>query len=141
MAKQLAYASIAAHTPTAKSTARNAKGMKIIIEALPQNEVRNSQLGDWFERDGNLIIQVAGVNPFHHDEAFLVAIHELVEAKLCARNHIPQIEVDEFDENFTGDGEPGDAWNAPYRREHRKAMLIEHLMADWLGLAGYGEVS
>ena len=36
------------------------------------------------------------------------------------------------------DAEPGDDPRAPYRREHRFAMLMEMLMAHELGIDGYG---
>jgi len=39
------------------------------------------------------------------------------------------------------DGEPGDLPDAPYRKEHRFAMLIEHMMAHELGIEGYVAVT
>lgn len=113
---------------------------KIIIEAVSASEQRYDTEGDWFfNAAGDLVIRTTGISALE-GQAFLVALHELIEAKLCHERRIPQTAVDEFDLGFKGEGEPGDAWNAPYRREHRFAMLIEHLMAHELGLARYGRV-
>lgn len=113
---------------------------KIIIEAIPQKDQRYDTSGDWlFDDEGNLRIFVTGESIIH-DEAFLIALHELVEVKLCHKRGISQAAVDDFDFNFKGDGEPGDDPKAPYRLEHRQAMLIEHQVANFLGLLPYGKV-
>lgn len=115
--------------------------MRIIIEAKPEGEMRYSTSGDWFvDQVGDLRIQSIGIDPLAQDEAFLVALHELVEAKLCRHAGITEAEVDAFDLAFAGIGEPGDACNCPYRRQHRQAMLIEHLMANFLGRDMYGRI-
>jgi hypothetical protein len=54
--------------------------------------------------------------------------------------------VDDFDAQFTeerhgDDDEPGDDPRAPYRRQHRAAMLIEHMMASFMGLDSYGSIT
>lgn len=118
--------------------------MRIIIEAVPQEEMRQQYrddgLGDWVcDEHGDVIIRTVGVDPLA-DDAFLVALHELVEMKLCHKAGISQAAVDNFDEGFDGCGEPGDAVAAPYRRQHRQACLVEFLMADMLGLVGYGKI-
>ena len=116
-------------------------GRKIIIEAVPASAMRYDTCGDWqFDAAGNLVITVVGVDPLAHDEAFLVALHELFEVKACMKAGISQAEVDDFDMAFQGEGEPGDAWNAPYRVQHRQAMLLEHMAAHFLGLTKYGIV-
>lgn len=113
----------------------------IVIEAKKQAEMRYDTLGDWFVRGtGDLVIQAVGIDPLNHDEAFLIALHELIEAKLCQKRGITQAQVDAFDLEFKGEGEPGDEWNCPYGWEHRQAMLIEHIMANFLGINRYGRV-
>lgn len=115
---------------------------RIIIECLPQEQMRYDTTGDWFwDNDGNLIIQVVGGDPLDDDAAFLVALHELVETKLCHKAGITQGAVDTFDFTFKGEGEPGDHPDAPYRVQHRHAMLIEHMMALFLGKTDYGSVA
>ena len=114
---------------------------RIIIEPIPHQFQRYDTTGDWyFDAAGDLVIKVSGVDAIDQDEVFLVALHELVEAKLCHRAGITQGAVDHFDLSWSGEGEPGDSPDAPYMQQHRKAMLIEHLMADFLGLCRYGSV-
>lgn len=109
------------------------------IVTVPAAEMRYDTLGDWrYPGEWLLIIEVSDAVP--ENERFLVALHELVEAELCWRHGITQKMVDEFDLGFKGEGEPGDDPNAPYRREHRVAMLVEHLVALEMGIDGYGEV-
>ena len=111
--------------------------MEISIKSIPQEAMRYATQGDWQEIDGVMMITVAADT---EDEQFLIGLHEMVEAYLCKKHGVTEAAVDAFDLNFTGEGEPGDAPNSPYRREHRKAMLIEHLMASFLGLSSYGAV-
>ena len=119
---------------------------QIIIESCEFSQQRYQTLGDWlYDNFGNLRISVcdAGGNatdPLENDEAFLIALHELVEAKLCHRAGITQGAVDAFDFAFRGNSEPGDHPEAPYRVQHRQAMLIEHMMAHFLGLTTYGRM-
>lgn len=124
--------------------------MNIKIEFVPSTSQRYSTVGDWFfDESGNLIIRVSNDDPSFptEDEQILVAFHELVEVLLCRKRGITQQVVDEFDMKQVDtmhakylDDEPGDHVDAPYRKEHRFAMLIEHLMARELGIDGYGVV-
>lgn len=112
---------------------------KITIEGVAAENQRYNTVGDWFtDDDGNLIIRVTG--SVLEPEGFLIALHELVEVMLCRRRGISQAAVDQFDMAFKGDGEPGDAPDAPYRREHRFAMMIEHLVAHEMGVKDYGKI-
>ena len=123
---------------------------RIILETVDFDKGRIiGQSGDWFYNDdGDLIIQVIPQKIMPNvkgdilsTENFLFALHELVEAKLCLNDGIDQEAVDEFDKAYRGTGEAGDEIDSPYRHQHRRAMLIEHLMADYLGVSGYGEVA
>ena len=110
------------------------------IEAIRQNQQRYDTSGDWRVDDtGRGFISVTGAD-LDDPETFLIAIHELVEMFLCQHRGISQDAVDQFDMAFEGDGEPGDDPAAPYRREHRQAMIVEHLVADMIGMPGYGKV-
>lgn len=120
---------------------------RIIIEAIPPDKMRleayrSEGCGDWYwDQEGNLQIRVASTtDAVDDDEVFLIALHELVEAKLCLKHGITEGAVDAFDKAFEGDTEPGDAPLAPYRNEHRAAMLIEHAMALMLGKWDYGSI-
>ena len=104
--------------------------------------MRYATLGDWyFDVVGDLVIEVA-VDDLSEDHQNLIALHELIEALLCRKRDITQSSVDIFDIDYgEKEGEPGDQPTAPYRKEHRFAMLIEHLMAHELGVEGYGTVT
>lgn len=116
--------------------------MSIVIEAISKSQMRYDTLGDWFtDERGHIHIQVD--ESLSADEQFLIAIHELVELKLCSMRGITQQAVDEFDLQFLGKelpGEPGDHPDAPYRVEHRQAMILEHMMAGFMGLFDYGRI-
>ena len=118
---------------------------KITIEAVPQEAMRppydkELQAGDWFEdADGNMVIRSIG-DDLADDQVFLYALHELIEARLCAKDGVAQADVDAFDASYAGDGEPGDDPASPYRKQHRRACLVEFLVADMLGLVGYGKI-
>lgn len=122
--------------------------MNISIKFIPLSEQRYETWGDWyFEENGDLTIKVSNDEPDlpTEDHQFLVALHELVEVYLCKKRGITQKMVDDFDMgevalSLPDDAEPGDHPDAPYRKEHRVAMIIEHLMAHELGIAGYGVI-
>ena len=111
--------------------------MRIIIESIPISEMRpeaGPTVGDWFEDpEGNIRIKVADTGV--ETDYFLVAIHELAEWMLCRVQGVPEKAVDEFDCAFTGEGEPGDEPNAPYRDQHCLATAIERSMCAMLGLS------
>lgn len=120
---------------------------RVVIEAVTAAQMRlpyNTQGdgGDWFyDRDGDLRVRVIGADLDADPETFLYVLHELVEAVLCKREGVPQAAVDSFDRRMQGaDGEPGDHPDCPYRSQHRRAMLIEHQMAWFMGLSDYGTV-
>ena len=111
----------------------------VVIETLPPDEMRYQTDGDWaVDHDGVLRIQCVDNMP--RAEAMLLALHELVEAMLCEAAGVTQEAVDAFDFAFTGDGEPGDDPRAPYRRQHRFAALIDHMVAHEMGVVPYGRV-
>jgi len=122
---------------------------KIIIEGVHPDKMRlmayhQEGCGDWFfDANGDLRIQIAcsgDMNPWDDEGSFLIALHELVEARLCFKDCVTQGAVDNFDSTFDGEGEPGDDASAPYQKQHRAAMMIEHMMAIFLGKWDYGTV-
>jgi len=142
---------------------------RIILEMVPASKMRleayrNEGFGDWFiDGKGDFHVQVAGPEERHcaddstllapnimdADDAFLIALHELIELKLCLKSGVTVGAVDAFDTAFeaerrdgqhSDEAEPGDDARAPYRTQHRKACLIEFLMADFLGKPGYGSI-
>lgn len=105
--------------------------MKIIIETIPHKEQRYTTVGDWFyDPDGTLHIKVSALSDDRRE--FLVALHELIEVKLCEHYGISQVSVDDFDmawKEHDGIEEPGDDPQAPYENQHNFAMGIEQLLA------------
>jgi len=108
----------------------------IRIEFIQHKFQRYDTAGDWFyDHNGDLVIRVSIDHPefAKKEEHYLVALHELIEALSCDKNGINQDQVDEFD---MGVGqhleEPGEHKDAPYRKEHMFAMLVENLIAhEW----------
>lgn len=121
---------------------------KILIEAVPPESMRlpysgQEDGGDWYFDDGDMVIRVIG-DDLAEPETFLIAVHELIEAALCRREGVPQEAVDAYDVMQgpwrEGMPEPGDGLAAPYRTQHRRAMLIEHLLAMFMGITDYGRI-
>lgn len=116
--------------------------MNIEIKTIPHTEQRYSTCGDWILQGGRLKkILVSDMG--NEDYAFLVGIHEAIEAWLCTKRGITQKQVDEFDVLFewqrdqglhSATEEPGNSSNAPYRKEHQFATKIERLLAKQLGV-------
>lgn len=122
----------------------------IDIRFIRQSEMRQPGIGDWWFEGGVLHIRATrdtvGVTEGGDELPFLVAVHEMVEAYLCKRHGVDQHQVDDFDNAFESEdrddpnAEPGDDPRAPYRTEHRSAMLVEHFVASLLGISDYGTI-
>src|ERR1700690_4373509 len=108
--------------------------MKIVIETISHKQQRYPTIGDWFyDADGNLQIKVSSLGNWR--EEALIGVHELVEVLLCKYQGVSQEVVDTFDIEFEKQrvegnlDEPGDAPEAPYRRQHCLATAVERLLA------------
>ena len=110
--------------------------MNIIIQTIDHSQQRYDTCGDWqFDEAGSLVISVSSLKNWRMEA--LIAIHELIEAVLCRGFNIDQGDVDQFDLQFHGEGEPGDQFAAPYYMQHQIAtgverLLAAYLMVDWL---------
>ena len=111
----------------------------VTIDAVHPDGMRYPTEGDW-QLGPDDVLHIAVTSNMPRREQMLLALHELVEALLCEARGITQAQVDAFDFAFTGEGEPGDCADAPYRREHRFAALIDHLVAHEMGVVPYGRV-
>ena len=110
---------------------------KTIIETIPHGKQAYETVGDWRnDPDGTLRIRVSDMK--NDDYEFLVALHELIEQKLCQKRGITTESVDEFDIEFEkqrkksltlSTAEPGDNRFAPYRNEHCIATGVERIVA------------
>ena len=113
--------------------------MNIKIKTIPHKEQRYETCGDWFyDANSNLQIRVSEMDDPRHE--FLVAFHELIEARLCDEDGVQQEDVDAFDLHYErnrlpGDNsEPGDHHAAPYHKQHIFATEMEKYMAAQLGV-------
>lgn len=99
------------------------------ITIKEHRDQRYDTVGDWqlSMQDQTLRIYVSGMKNWKYEA--LVAVHELVEAILCMTGGVNEKEVDEFDLNFKGEGEPGDHPDCPYRSQHFIATTIERILA------------
>lgn len=112
----------------------------ISVEVIPHAAQNYESCGDYMTDDSGLMhVSVSDMgNP---DYEFLVAIHEIVEAKLCQKRGITDAEITAFDVEFEdkrkpGDvSEPGDQPLAPYASEHCTATAVERLMCAALGVS------
>lgn len=111
----------------------------LVVEVVPHSEQRYQTCGDWVLHDGAMHIKVSDTG--NDMDAFLVGIHEAVEAMLCMRHGVTQLDVDHFDMvEFKGDGEPGEDPRAPYHFEHAVAEVVERTVAAAGGVV-WGEYS
>ena len=115
--------------------------MDFKIETIPHEQQRYPTCGDYEKVLSLMLIRVSKMNNEHYE--FLVQLHEMVESYLCHARDIAEEDITAFDKKFEEDRknlqwgdelEPGDAYNAPYRREHFFATSIERLMAAELGV-------
>jgi hypothetical protein len=105
----------------------------VTIDLVEHTEQRYDTVGDWEVTPGNTLkISVSHLG--NHNMQVLVAVHELVEAILCFHRGVLPADVDKFDINFDGKGEPGDDPQAPYHREHVFATQVEQMLAQELGV-------
>lgn len=112
--------------------------MNIIIKTIPHSAQRYPTCGDWLYEDGQLHIRVSKMSDSRFE--FLVALHELVEVKLCEWSGVTQEMVDKFDMDYekhrhpNDNSEPGDSPDAPYRFQHCLATGVERIVAAVLGV-------
>jgi hypothetical protein len=116
--------------------------MKIILRSIPHSGQTYPTAGNYFERpDGTLEIVVSDTG--NEDYNVLIALHELVEARLMQKRGIPLRDSDTFDIEFekqrelgahSQTDEPGNDPRCPYRREHFTADVVERIVAHELGV-------
>jgi hypothetical protein len=116
--------------------------MRINIETIPHPSHRYETVGDWWiDRDGTWQIRVSEMSDWRY--CLLVAFHELSEMAQCEQLGIKEEDISAFDIQFekersegrhAPEEEPGDAENAPYRKQHFIATNVERQMSDALGV-------
>lgn len=107
-------------------------------------EARNAQ--EWGEQDDQptLVVRISDTGSWRYNA--LLAVHELIEALLCANDGVTQEQVDDFDQRFEKLratmtplmaellGEPGDHRDAPYRKQHCYATAVERMLCAAMGI-------
>jgi hypothetical protein len=114
--------------------------MKINVETIPHDQQRYPTVGDyWEDPDGTVQVRVSEMEEWRY--VILVAVHELVEMMLTRHRGIDEEAISHFDMRFEQarergevQGEPGDARESPYKREHFFATNVERLLAAELGV-------
>jgi len=113
--------------------------MRILIETIDPKNMRYPTVGDYFPDGDTFKIQVADTG--NEDYNFLIALHELIESKLCEHRGIKEEDIMKFDIQYEKEREaglheiseePGFDSKAPYRAEHTFANGIEITMASLL---------
>src|ERR1017187_5385200 len=97
--------------------------MEITIKTIKHSDQEYETVGNWhFDAQGNLNVFVSNMD--NDDYAFLVGLHEMIEAWLCRKRGISDESITEFDKVFEQNrkegntDEPGDDKLAPYNLEH-----------------------
>lgn len=112
--------------------------LSIVIQTIPHECQRYDTVGDWYQRDDTLYINISNMNNWRKEAG--IAIHELSEFLLCKDKGITEADVDQFDLAFEanraiGDySEPGDNSLAPYKQQHFTATTIERILVQALGV-------
>lgn len=106
--------------------------MRFEAKTVDSALLRYITCGDWrFLTDTHVQITVPEYGA-RHDNAFLVALHELVEAWICRNKGITEQQVTCWDVENPHLEEPGDHPSAPYSLPHRIAMIVEKIVAEAL---------
>ncbi len=110
----------------------------IEVWELIDEPMRYHTAADWIcNADGSLTVLVPRMSDPRYP--ILLALHETIEATLCAEHGIKQSVVDEFDKLFEAEREaglhrpeeePGNDDRSPYRRPHCVATVIEQMLAE-----------
>jgi hypothetical protein len=113
--------------------------MRIEVQTIPHEAQRYPTVGDYWEENEVVQVRVSEMQDWRY--VILVAVHEIVESMLTRYRGITEEAIGDFDMAFERKreeglvrGEPGDAPDSPYRREHFFATSLERLLAAELGV-------
>lgn len=106
--------------------------MEITVKTLPHNEQRYDTVGDYWIEKGIMLIRVSDMK--NEDYAFLVSLHEQIEAYLTFKRGIKEPDIMAFDIEHSDCDDPGSLPDAPYYKEHLFATAIEMLVAEQLNV-------
>lgn len=106
--------------------------MEVYAETIKHDLQRYPTVGDycWYRDLHRIFISDTG----NEDYNFLICIHELIESYLAKRAGIELNDIDKFDLDYDGEGEPGNDPDCPYREFHKIASQVEMLLCDEMDL-------
>ena len=102
--------------------------MDVRIRTVKPSGQRYPTVGDWRGKT----IKVSEMGDWRYE--LLVAVHELIEMRLCEERGVKEADVTEFDVTHPDLVEPGDSPDAPYHKEHMFATIVEKFLAAGLGV-------
>ena len=110
---------------------------KIEVNIVPQEQIRNNGLGDYFFEHGKLVFNIADTK--HPLYTKLILIHELIEQTLTEAKGIKESDINIYDKRFEvlypdSNEEPGEMHDCPYRNEHTVSEAIERILCAYLGI-------
>ena len=106
--------------------------LNIEIKTIPQKEQRYETVGDYWNEGEKDFFRISDCGNRKYEA--MLAIHELIEKFLCESDGVTNKQIDDFDFNYKGDGEPGDDKDAPYRKQHLFATGVEKLLCSYFGI-------
>lgn len=107
--------------------------LHIEIQTIPHKTQRYSTCGDYYQTaEGKDIFMISECGNRKYEA--LIAIHEIIEKFLCESDGVTNEQIDQFDFNHAGEGEPGDSKLSPYRRQHCIATGIERILCAQFGI-------
>ena len=106
--------------------------MRIVVRTIPHAHQAYPTVGDWVFNGDELIVFVSELGDTNME--FLVALHEMIEAMVCDKAGIAEIDVSSFDKGHPELDDPGGDRRAPYHRQHVFAENIERMVAQELGV-------
>lgn len=104
--------------------------MKIVAET--KDDIRNSDLGDYFTIDGVDHYEIRSTGNEFYD--MLILLHEMVEYTLLKKEGIREEIINEWDANHMDAIDPALVKGSPYKEQHIFAENIERMVCQKLGL-------
>src|SRR5690348_15440940 len=102
----------------------------IDFKIIPHQNQRYSTCGDYWIENDVLHFRVSELSDWRY--CWLIFFHEVIEYLLITLAGIPIAQIDAFDIEYKGQGEPGDSKDAPYYLQHQIATGFERLLAPLL---------
>jgi hypothetical protein len=108
--------------------------VRIEIKSVDPAAICYSTCGDWrWLPDGGLQVSVPEYG-MRDDDAFLVALHEMVEAWSCKKSGVNEEKVTAWDIAHPDAEEPGELPDSPYLPDHQLAMEVERKVCAEIGI-------